>query len=370
MKLLFLTVIPSPYQRQLFAALDALPDIELSVFYYRAHAHDRSWVLPDLHPFETILDGRTFTRLGPSAHWNPQVMAEIDRVAPDLVIVSDYSALTAQWVMRRLARRGQPFVFWGEVPGFSSRGALGTQVRRWLQAPLRQARAIVGIGAQATRAYERLCPGLPVHNIPYYCDLTPYRQAAAARAPGSDHIDILFSGQMIQRKGVDLLLEAFRRIADRHPALRLLLLGDGPEKARYQAMVPPDLSQRVLFLGHMPPEALPARFAQADIFCLPSRHDGWGVVVNEALGAGLPIVTTKTVGAGADIVTEGENGFIVPVDDAAALAHALERIAGDDRLRAAMAAAARTRAAQWDVEEGARRWRHVAHTLLTRQDAA
>ena len=136
MKLLFLTVIPSPYQRQLFTALAARGDVDVQVFYFTAGAHDRSWAIPDLHPFETILPGRTLTRLGPSAHWNPGIMDRIAQADPDLVIVSDYSAVTAQVAMRGMARRGRPFVFWGEVPGFSTRGRLGTFLRRQLQAPL------------------------------------------------------------------------------------------------------------------------------------------------------------------------------------------------------------------------------------------
>lgn len=374
MTLLFLTVMPSPYQRQLFTALAETPGMDIAARYFTGGAHDRAWKLPDMHPYEKVMPGRTLSRLGPSAHWNPEVMAEIDAINPDLVVVSDYSAPTAQLVMRRLARGKTPFVFWGEVPGFSKRGAVGSFLRRRLQAPLGAAAGIAGMGSVAVEAYQALYPGKPVFNIPYVCDLGPYRAArAAAEAAGDtekDTIDILFSGQMIHRKGVDVLIDAFARVAPNHPKLRLLLLGGGPEQETYAARVPEALKPRVIFLGHRDPADLPGIFARADVFCLPSRHDGWGVVVNEALGAGLPQVVSDAVGAGPDLVIPGENGMITPVGEVAPLALALEQLAGDDALRTRMAARATEMAAHWNVDEGARRWRAAAKTLLSKKATA
>ncbi|MEM6740768.1 MAG: glycosyltransferase family 4 protein [Pseudomonadota bacterium] len=361
MTTLFLTVIPSPYQRQLFAAM-AEDGMSIAVRYFSGGAHDRVWDLPDLAPYERIMVGRTLRQLGPSAHWNPGVFDEISEVNPELVVISDYSAPTAQMAMRACARRGIQFVFWGEVPGFSRRGPVGTFLRTRLQAPIRLASAIAGIGAGAVVAYRDLFPGKLIVNIPYFCELAQFRMAAAA-APRKNTTDILFSGQMIHRKGIDLLIEAFQRIAGAYPELRLVLLGDGPERAHYEAMVPDALRHRVVFEGHRDPTELPHLFAAADVFCLPSRHDGWGVVVNEALGAGLPLVLSDGVGAGRDLVQAGQTGFVVPAGQVAPLAEALGRLAGDAHLRAQMGRAASEAALQWDVGEGVKRWRALAHSL-------
>ncbi|MBM9594018.1 glycosyltransferase family 4 protein [Roseitranquillus sediminis] len=368
MAILFFTVMPSPYQRQLFAAM-AAAGMDVAVRYYTGGAHDREWELPELHPFEKVMAGRTLAQLGPSAHWNPDVMAEIEEVLPDLVVVSDYSAPTAQVVMRRLARQGRPFVFWGEVPGFSKRGLLGSLVRRQLQAPLAKAAGIAAIGSGAARAYRDLFPGKPVSNIPYFCDLAPYREARARTTAARESIDILFSGQMIERKGVDVLISAFGEVASRHPRLRLKLLGGGPEQARFAAMVPEALRERVHFLGHREPADLPEVFAQADIFCLPSRHDGWGVVVNEALGTGLPLIVSDAVGAGHDLVAQGRNGFVVRTGDVQDLARALEQLADDGR-RAEMSRTSERMAQDWELAEGVRRWRAATAEIVGGEAAA
>jgi glycosyltransferase involved in cell wall biosynthesis len=241
---------------------------------------------------------------------------------------------------------------------------MGSFLRRQLQAPLARASGIAGIGTVATEAYRQLFPGKPVFNIPYFCDLAPYRAARARARHDGSHVDVLFSGQMIARKGVDLLIDAFARVAPHHPSLRLLLLGGGPERERFEAQVLEPLKDRILFLGHREPADLPDVFAAADIFCLPSRHDGWGVVINEALGAGLPLIVSDAVGAGHDLVTDGENGIVTPAGNADALARALDTLAGDIALRKRMAEAATETAERWDVDAGVRRWWDAVHRLI------
>jgi glycosyltransferase involved in cell wall biosynthesis len=354
----FLTVIPAPYQRQLFRALAASNRLEIQVLYYASSSPDRAWDAAKLEPYERILPGTLVPFLGASAHLNPSVARTLARLPSELVIVSDYSAPTAQIAMRALIARGCRWAFWGETPNFTRRGALGSWARGQLQRPLRKAHAIAAIGSRAVEVYGGLLPNVPVFNIPYFCDLEPYRRAATARASreAKPTVDILFSGQMIERKGVDTLIAAFVRASSDAPALRLLLLGEGPDRLRIETLVPENLRDSVVFLGHRKPETLPEIFAQADIFTLPSRHDGWGVVLNEALGAGLPIVASDAVGAAHDLVTHGENGFITPVGDVEKLAEAFVALGRSDVRRAAFATAARRRAESWGLDEAVRRW--------------
>jgi glycosyltransferase involved in cell wall biosynthesis len=366
--LTFLTVMPSPYQRELFASMAAASDLSIKVYYFTASARDREWAAPDLADHEKVLPGTTFSFLGNSAHWNASILSVLARDASDLVVVSDYSAPTAQAAMRLLSMKRRSWVFWGELPGFNVRGALGSWVRGRLQSPLRFASGIAGIGAAAAATYKKLFPQTPVFNIPYFCDLASFATArAAAPRRSGGVIDILFSGQMIERKGVDVLIEAFAAVAQSQPRLRLLLLGGGPERERFEALVPSTLQERVIFLGHHPPVKLPTVFASADAFCLPSRHDGWGVVVNEALGAGLPILVSDAVGAGRDLVVDGVNGFVTPAGDAGALADALTRIADDER-RCRLSAGSAALAKSWGLDEGVNRWRRAAADILRVDD--
>lgn len=371
MKVLFLTVMPAPYQRELFAAVNRLPNIRAEVRYFTAMSKDRDWRDPSLSSSEAVMPGTTLDRLGASAHWNHTVISEIKASQADLVVVSDYSAPTAQLAMRYLAASRRSFMFWGEVPGFSRRGLIGSWLRSRLQDPIHSAAGIAAIGTLAAEAYRGLFPGKPVFNIPYFCDLSRFEVARSARVSNlTGDIVILFSGQLIDRKGVDVLLAAFNAAATRNPKLRLRLLGSGPERERYRALVSADIADRVEFVGHKDPSELPDEFARADVFCLPSRHDGWGVVVNEALGAGLPIIVSDAVGAGRDLVRDGYNGMVTPAEDINALADALLRIGDDNDLRSKMAENSRELAKSWGIEEGAHRWVEAAQNVLSASPAA
>ena len=95
----------------------------------------------------------------------------------------------------------------------------------------------------------------------------------------------------------------------------MILVGREGELPEMMRAIPDPVRQRIDFKGFQAPESLPAFFAEADIFVLPSRYDGWGVVVNQALGAGLPVICSDAVGAAEDLVEEGGNGFTFPSED-------------------------------------------------------
>jgi glycosyltransferase involved in cell wall biosynthesis len=166
---------------------------------------------------------------------------------------------------------------------------------------------------------------------------------------------------MIARKGVDCLLAAFSGLPE---SARLLLVGREAELPRLLGLLPAPVRARIRYAGFQAPGALPEFFAQADVFVLPSRYDGWGVVVNQALGAGLPIIVSDRVGAGYDLVRPGENGFVVPAGDQDALAGAMRRYLSDETLRETHATSSLRRAPDWLPERGADAWRKALQAVV------
>jgi glycosyltransferase involved in cell wall biosynthesis len=114
-------------------------------------------------------------------------------------------------------------------------------------------------------------------------------------------------------------------------------------------------------LGFRNPEDIPPIFAAADVFVLPSRHDGWGVVVNEALGAGLPIIASDRTGAAHDLVQHGVNGFVTGAGDVEALVANPAQDFGET---------SRTLAEGWGLTLGVDRWLDLCRQLLASQSAA
>ncbi|NQW00552.1 MAG: glycosyltransferase family 4 protein [Rhodospirillales bacterium] len=141
---------------------------------------------------------------------------------------------------------------------------------------------------------------------------------------------ILFVGGIGLRKGVPWLLEAFAPLAAR-AELHVV----GPVSPDFQALLRCHPLASVHMRGAIVGSALAAEYGRADIFCLPSIEEGYGMVIAEAMACGLPIVTTHAVGA-VDLLTPGLDGLVVPPADSPALALALEQLVDDAELRQKM----------------------------------
>jgi starch synthase len=173
--------------------------------------------------------------------------------------------------------------------------------------------------------------------IPYAADTRRFRPDPAKRHDAS--CTFLFAGGITQRKGIKYLLEAWRQI--RRPGWRLQLLGPLPRD-------PAPLGgylDGVELPGRVSHAEMPARMAAADVFVFPSLFEGSAVVTYEALACGLPSVVTPSAGS---VVRDGQDGFLVPPGDVASLAERMEQLGREPDRRAAMAAAARTRAEEFD----------------------
>jgi glycosyltransferase involved in cell wall biosynthesis len=174
---------------------------------------------------------------------------------------------------------------------------------------------------------------------------------------------VLYVGQFIHRKGLPYLLEAFEVVHNRHPDTALVLVGYGPEQ---QQLV--DIAGRgrgeVHILPHVEVADLPKMYALADIFVLPSLEETWGLVVNEAMACGLPVVVTDRVGAWVDLVHDGANGFVVPAADSPALAERLERLVSDPQLLRQFGDCSARRIERFTPEDAAASFAEAVHYVM------
>jgi len=336
------------------------PDLELSVYYQEDEAPDSPWPDRPLAAYESILPGRWVGRSPRRVHINWDLP---DFNAFDAVILNtSYVALATQWLMR-FGLRETPWVFWAE-----RLRAQSGHIKRWGQQvlirPLERADAIVGIGTVAQAAYQQQFPDQRVFNIPYYCDLTAFQEAASNAQSSDDVVEFLCCAQMIHRKGIDVLLQAFDSLIQSGVAARLVLVGREAELPSMMKGVGSGTREHVSVEGFQAPEDLPEYFAKADVFVLPSRHDGWGVVVNQALGAGLPLICSDAVGAAHDLIMPGRNGEIVPAGAVEPLREAMSRLATDAEMRDAYRSAVRKEATRWTPGQGAKRWSHVIQAIV------
>jgi glycosyltransferase involved in cell wall biosynthesis len=141
-------------------------------------------------------------------------------------------------------------------------------------------------------------------------------------------------GRLIKRKALDDLLRALARLGE--PAIRLLIIGEGPERVSLEELSRSlGVSEQVSFLGAIWGERKFQYLAAADVFVLPSLHEGFGLVFLEAMYCGLPVVASDT-GGQTDFLRDGKTGFLTPVGDLGTLAERIGRLAGDEALRRRM----------------------------------
>jgi glycosyltransferase involved in cell wall biosynthesis len=311
-----LTYLTSPYQVELFNAIHSEALCDLRVIYLYSRDPIRSWEPRPLTHTHVVVEDK------PSKF---RAAAEAMEQA-DLAVFNFYDHPLASKLMRQRARSDRAWCFWGERPGFSSSEWVGRLFRRWGLAPLHRTRVpIWGIGQFAIEQYKReFGSSRKFFNLPYYSDLSRFAcQRRNGRVlPGTT--TFLFSGSLIFRKGVDLLARAFARLAAELPGVRLRLLGEGRLRPELERGLQP-FAERVEFVGFRDWDDLPAEYGQADVLCVPSRYDGWGMVVPEGLAAGLPVIATEQTGATLDLVEPGRNGWLIPAGDEKALYQAMKK---------------------------------------------
>jgi glycosyltransferase involved in cell wall biosynthesis len=356
-RVLFITVVPSPYQRDLFRELAKREEITLSVCYIEAASPDSPWPEVPLQPYERILPGFWVPFGGARWHvnWNFPDLASFD-----FVILSSFTSATGQWLMRSRLRE-QRWLFWGERLRLQA-SAWKRFVQDKLTAPFARATGIVGVGHAAENDYRHRFPSTSHFCIPYYCDLSDFLAQERRPVPACK-MNFFFCGQMNRRKGVDLLLTAFDRLVTKGLDVHLLLVGREAELPQHLRSVSDPARARIRYEGFQPPDKLPIFFAQADVFVLPSRYEGWGVVINQALGAGLPVICSDAVGAGADLVEENINGLHFAAGDLDGLQYCLERLAKSPQIVRQWGEASRQKAYSIVPPAGAEKWVRVFEEL-------
>ena len=147
----------------------------------------------------------------------------------------------------------------------------------------------------------------------------------------SDVIEFLFVGQLTSRKGVDILVQALAPFVITNERIKLALVGHGEAAEELRHMVTSlGIIDRVTFEGTLPSNRVLQRIARSSILVLPSRWDGWGLVVNEAFSVGIPVIVSDMCGA-RDLVDQGINGWVFKSDNVESLRDAIRHYLAADR---------------------------------------
>ncbi|MEM9854043.1 MAG: glycosyltransferase family 4 protein, partial [Pseudomonadota bacterium] len=162
---------------------------------------------------------------------------------------------------------------------------------------------------------------------------------------------IIFASKFDKRKRPDDLLAAYAKLRAEGVQAQLVLVGTGLLEETLKKTVEEGNIPDVVFPGFVNQAELPAVYAASDVFVLPSDNEPWGLVVNEAMCAALPIVLSEEIGCAEDLVQDGVNGATFPAGDVAKLADALRPTLTDATLRQAQGRASLERINSWSYAE-------------------
>jgi glycosyltransferase involved in cell wall biosynthesis len=332
-----LTEIPAPFRIPLFNALSAEPHVTLDVLFLAERDPKRPYPLyADEFRFTwTILDRY---EVQPGGRWivlNRGVLSRLLRTRPSMVVIGGWNQ-PAFWVAALYCRLSRtPLVAWVESTERDLRhGSVLTELPK--RVLIRACRAFLVPGRASAEYLAKL--GVDrrlVHIAPNAVDTHIFgdlverarlRRTNLRSKLGLDRCAFLYVGRLDAEKGVDVLLDAARQVD-----AQFIIVGSGSCEEALRRSAP----SNVRFIGRLERDALVPWYAAADAFVLPSRSEQWGMVLNEALTAGLPLVATVAPGAAHDLIEDGVNGFRVAAGDPHALAGALRRVAQDDEFRRA-----------------------------------
>jgi glycosyltransferase involved in cell wall biosynthesis len=166
---------------------------------------------------------------------------------------------------------------------------------------------------------------------------------------------VVAAGRLTGQKGFDLLIEAFARVLREEPSWKLRIYGDGSARGELQRLIDSlGVGSSVSLMGTT--TDIGSAFAEASVFALSSRFEGFGMVIVEAMSKGLPVVSFNCPRGPAEIITDGVDGLLVPAEDVEALAGALLEVIRSRSLRRRMGAAGLEKASQFSPERIGERW--------------
>ena len=322
-KVLFITNYPAPYRVRFFDELGKYMDVTV-LFSDRVeektHRSAQWFESGEGHFRVQQLQKRIFSRHGRDLCTD---VVEWIKKDFDHIVVCGYSNPTVIWAMAYMRLHKIPFFM--EVDGGLIREESGIKLQmkkmlvgaahRWISSGSYTTQYLLHYGAREEDIHFYPFSSLWQRDILEEA-VPPEQKAELRRELGiTEQKMVLTIGQFIRRKGFDVLLRAAASLEE---DIGIYIVGGEPTQSYLQLCRELGL-KNVHFLGFMKKEALVRHYMAADLFVLPTREDIWGLVINEAMAYGLPVITTDRCVAGLELVEDGVNGYIVPVEDETAL---------------------------------------------------
>ena len=325
-KILVVSSYPAPYRVAVFQGLAQVHELEIFFEFNKDQDRNGEWFVKgqNFSVLDTDLSRKRFE----------ECLRNIKSY--DLVLAYDYLNQNARRAMRCCIRQNIPY-FVNCDGAFINKNWLKDKIKKYyvsraaacLASGEFARRYFLCYGARPERIFEHRFTSLNEEDIaplvPNEKEREELRKKLGIEMPKA----VLTVGQFIPRKGFDILLEAWTKLDSQ---AELIIIGGGGLKSQYQQFIQRNNLRHVKILDFMQKKELFEYYHAVDLFVLPTREDIWGLVINEAMACGLPVVSTNRCIAAMELIEDGKNGFVVPVDDPQKLSEAVKKLIADDGL--------------------------------------
>ena len=299
--------IPVSYRHQWFAHVRANTDIDLRVLYLARSQSDRPWEAGTTdEEWARVLRGRSLTAsdTGFFARFSPTIGRELKREDPDLVLLPGWAHpaawQAALWCRRHDVPYGVMFENWKQQRKTRVPGVIGSRARSLI---LDNAAVALPAGERAAE-YARTITHTAVRIM--HANVADTEAATLpATAPDPNEPRVLFLGRLMPHKGIDSVLALCDSLAD--SGIVVDVAGDGPRRSLVEAAA---LRGGLVYHGTVTGERKYKLMGQATVAVVPSTEEPWGVVVQETLATGTPVIASTEVGSAQEFIDEGVTGLI------------------------------------------------------------
>lgn len=351
-KVLFLTNIPSPYRVAFFNELGKICDLTVVFEKYASTERDSSWKNFTVNSFTAIfLKGIS---ISVNKAFCINIISVLRRKPYDVIIIGGYNTPTAMIASEWLRLRNVPYILNADGGYIKNDNKLVKFIKKryisaataWICTSEKTKEYFKYYGAIENRIYKYPFTSIYRKQLLKF-PLTGDEKNRIRKQLGIREKHMIISvGQFIYRKGFDILIRAMKKMEKN---IGVYIIGGNATKELLQLKERYNLTN-IHFLAFMEPIKLHEYYKAADIFVLPTREDIWGLVINEAISFGLPVITTTGCIAGLELVTNGINGYIIPTDDNNELEQKIRLILDNKKLAASMSTASLSIAQKYTLE--------------------
>lgn len=334
--ILLITNIPTPYRIPLFNELDrqlACKDFKLKVVFGALGYPRRKWAIDMTEcTFDyEVLSSRKITFGDPekTIFTYPRLSRIIKRESPCLIIVSGFSVATTKLWLRSLFINTPYYIWSGTIHNMDMPDSFLRKTQRRLL--IKRASGFISYGTRSRKYLISLGADPKKTGIAINTVDTEFFRENTKNKNQKECTDrkksLLFIGHFVKRKRIDLLIQIVKTLSTKRNDFVLKLIGDGPEKENLKFLVQKlKVDDFVCFKGFKQKSELPKYFEETDCFIFQTGFDIWGLVLVEAMAAGLPCISSIFAGATHDLIKNGENGFIMDFSRCEEVAHRINWI--------------------------------------------